>query len=175
MAQVDATDMDEGVYGTEGIRYTSLRGEISPALSLNPMTGVITVKNYTNDYLEYFDREKHSQHFLIVEARDAAGFGNKNTVQLVINITDVNDQIPRFLHNVYSARIYENQNRFEQDLFVTAVDDDAPNTANSRIVYSIVNDSSPFAENFEIDPNTGKIIVSKPLDFESIPGQIGNF
>ncbi|KAH7637786.1 cadherin-23-like protein [Dermatophagoides farinae] len=178
VAQVSATDIDDGLFGTDGIRYTSLRGDIAAALSLNPMTGIITVKNDTDNKDSrnsvYFDREQHTQHFLIVEARDAAGFGNKNTVQLVINITDVNDQVPRFLQSSYTGRIYENQKRFEQDLFVSALDDDAPNTANSRILYSIVNNSSPFSPHFNIDPNSGKITVAKPLDFESIPGQIAD-
>ncbi|OTF71569.1 hypothetical protein BLA29_006623, partial [Euroglyphus maynei] len=178
VAQVSATDIDDGIFGTDGIRYTSLRGDIAAALSLNPITGLITVKNDT-DFKDsknsvYFDREQHTQHFLIVEARDAAGFGNKNTVQLVINITDVNDQVPRFLQSSYTGRIYENQKRFEQDLILSAVDDDAPNTANSRIVYSIVNSSSPFVSHFNIDPNSGRITVAKPLDFEAIQGRIAD-
>nr|XP_027198229.1 cadherin-23-like [Dermatophagoides pteronyssinus] len=177
VAQVSATDIDDGLFGTDGIRYTSLRGDIAAALSLNSITGLITVKNDTDKNSRnsvYFDREQHAQHFLIVEARDAAGFGNKNTVQLVINITDVNDQVPRFLQSSYTGRIYENQKRFEQDLILSAVDDDAPNTANSRILYTIVNNSSPFASYFNIDPNSGKITVAKPLDFEMIPGQIAD-
>lgn len=172
VARVNATDIDEGLYGTEGIRYTGLRGEIAPALTLNPMTGVVSVRNGPINSSLFFDRERHTQHFLIVESRDAAGFGNRNTVQLVVNITDINDHAPRFTQSSYEVRISENAVQFEPDFYVTAVDDDAPNTANSRIVYSIVN-SSTFSNHFDIDPNSGKIFIRKTIDFESIPGSIG--
>lgn len=151
-----------------------MKGEFASILSLDQITGIITVKN-DSDVVDsmLLDRERYSQHFLIVEARDANGFGNKNTVQLVINITDVNDHRPRFLNSPYFAKIYENQMRFEQDLIVNAIDNDAPNTANSRLTYSIVNDSSPYASHFQIDPNYGQIHIVKSLDFELIPGPIG--
>ncbi|KPM07825.1 cadherin-23-like protein [Sarcoptes scabiei] len=175
VAQVSATDLDDDIYGTDGIRYTSLKGEFASILSLDQITGIITVKN-DSDVVDsmLLDRERYSQHFLIVEARDANGFGNKNTVQLVINITDVNDHRPRFLNSPYFAKIYENQMRFEQDLIVNAIDNDAPNTANSRLTYSIVNDSSPYASHFQIDPNYGQIHIVKSLDFELIPGPIAD-
>lgn len=171
VARVNATDLDEGLYGTEGIRYTALRGDVAPALALNPLTGVISVRNSPVNSSLYFDRERNTQHFLIVESRDAAGFGNRNTVQLVINITDVNDHPPRFVQNGYEVRISENAVQFEPDFFVTATDDDEPNTANSRIVYSILN--STYSSYFSIDPNSGKIFIRKTIDFESIPGSIG--
>lgn len=173
VASVNATDLDEGLYGTEGIRYTALRGDLAPALTLNSVSGVISVKVEATSLTSFFDRERNSQHFLIVEARDAAGFGNRNTVQLIVNITDVNDFAPRFTQPKYVMRVPENVDKLDPEVFIQAVDDDAPNTSNSRISYSVLNDSSPFAKHFGIDPNTGKILVKIPLDFEAIPGDPG--
>ncbi len=43
-----------------------------------------------------FDREKSSLHYLTVEARDDLGKGNRNNVEIVVHIIDVNDNAPRF-------------------------------------------------------------------------------
>ncbi len=58
-----------------------------------------------------FDREKSSLHYLTVEARDDLGKGNRNNVEIVVHIIDVNDNAPRFglnfneiKHNLVSQR-----------------------------------------------------------------------
>ena len=43
VGRINARDIDIGIYGTAGIRYTEIRGEMSSALHLDPTTGVITV------------------------------------------------------------------------------------------------------------------------------------
>ncbi|KAH9634731.1 hypothetical protein HF086_017514 [Spodoptera exigua] len=100
VAWVQALDQDSDNYGTRGIRYTSLGGSIANLLNLNPISGVITVKQAGGDS---FDRELISRHYLTVEARDDLGKGNRNTAQLIINIEDVNDNAPMFLANKYEA------------------------------------------------------------------------
>lgn len=175
VARVSASDVDEGLYGTDGIRYTSLRGEIAPAFSLNAQTGVISVSSTPGlNHSLYFDRERNGQHFLIVEARDAAGFGNRNTVQLVVNITDINDHAPRFMQPGYTLRLVENVRRLDPDVYVVAVDEDQPGTSNSRITYTIDNSSSPFAQYFDVEPTSGRLLVKVALDFESIPGPLAD-
>lgn len=65
-----------------------------------------------------------SRHYLTVEARDDLGKGNRNTVQLVIDIEDVNDNAPIFLANKYEARLLENEKGFETPLILEARDID---------------------------------------------------
>lgn len=154
---VKATDVDSGVYGSQGIRYTEIRGEKANKFKLDPLTGVITLK--TNEH--GFDRETIAQHHLIVEARDNNGSGNRNTTQLLIILTDVNDQRPKFMLDQYEAFIYENELDFQNPLQVQAVDNDAQNTPNSRITYSIVGGDPQ--QNFTIDPQTGRIRVKSSL------------
>ncbi|CAG2110523.1 unnamed protein product, partial [Medioppia subpectinata] len=172
VAKINARDIDSGIYGTAGIRYTEIRGEMSSALSLDPISGVIRVQ--TSDHK--FDRELSAQHFLIVEARDTNGAGNRNTVQLVLNITDVNDCRPKFLHDKYEARLYENSHTFEQPIRITAFDEDAIGTKNSEIRYKIlsntpdINTLNQYSSNFTIDESSGLLGIREPLDFESIPG-----
>ncbi|VVC96242.1 unnamed protein product [Leptidea sinapis] len=140
VAWVQALDQDSDNYGTRGIRYTNLSGSIAHLLHLNPISGVITVKHAGSDS---FDRELVSQHYITVEARDDLGKGNRNTVQLVINIEDVNDNAPMFLVNKYEARLH--------------------------IEYAIV--MGDYKNNFTIDPNLGIITPSSGLDFEQIPAR----
>lgn len=90
-------------------------------MNLNPISGVITVKQAGGDN---FDRELIARHYLTVEARDDLGKGNRNTVQLIINIEDVNDNAPMFLANRYEARLLENEKQFENNLVLEARDID---------------------------------------------------
>lgn len=46
----------------------------------------------------------------------------RNTVQLVINVEDVNDNAPVFLQSKYEARLWENHMEFESPLYIEAVD-----------------------------------------------------
>ena len=113
IANVRAVDVDSGKYGTGGIRYTELRGQLASMLSLDPITGVIRTgsdndENELKEELEtFFDREKLDFHYLTVEARDDVGKGNRNTVELLIYVTDVNDNPPVFESKQYEAYLTE--------------------------------------------------------------------
>lgn len=102
-------------------------------------------------------------HFLTVEARDNLGKGNRNIVQIVLFIEDVNDNAPVFLESKYEANLYENKMNFENMLQVRAKDLDL----NNVITYEII-DNTEFAQNFSIDPDTGIVMPAYPMDFESI-------
>lgn len=154
---VKATDLDSHLYGSEGIRYTEIRGEKANRFKLDPVTGIVSLKTSEHG----FDREQVAQHHLIIEARDSNGLGNRNTTQLLIQLIDVNDQAPKFLLDQYEAFIYENELDFQSPLQVQAIDNDAPNTVNSKITYSIVNGDPQ--QNFTIDPQTGRIKVRNTL------------
>ncbi|XP_057660172.1 cadherin-23 [Diorhabda carinulata] len=162
VAWIQAFDKDSGKFGTKGIRYTNLAGSIDHMLNLHLTTGVITVKIEGGPN---WDREKISRHYLTVEARDDMGFGNRNSVQLIINIEDVNDNAPLFTQSKYEARLMENKLEFEQYLKVEALDADLNGTKNSEIEYELLGE---LASNFTIDRTTGVIEVKYPIDFESI-------
>ncbi|CAG5108412.1 Similar to Cdh23: Cadherin-23 (Mus musculus) [Cotesia congregata] len=163
VAWVQALDDDSGNYGSEGIRYTNLGGSIAYALKLNSTSGIITVKQTGPG----FDRELVARHYLTVEARDDLGRGNRNTVQLVVNIDDVNDNAPVFVQNKYEVVLLENKAKFESPITVEAFDIDLNGTKNSEIVYSIV--ASEFSRNFTIDSRNGSVRPTYPMDFEALP------
>ncbi|XP_030761227.1 cadherin-23-like, partial [Sitophilus oryzae] len=164
VAWVQALDDDSGSFGTTGVRYTNIAGSISNLLNLHPVTGIITVKLEGGPS---WDREQVSRHYLTVEARDDLGNGNRNTVQLIINIEDENDNNPVFVQTKYEARLLENKKNFEAVLKVEARDADLNGTKNSEIEYLLFGE---LHQNFTIDPVTGIIKPKHPIDFENIEG-----
>lgn len=98
---------------------------------MDPLTGIITVKEPGTS----FDRELVSRHYLTVEARDDLGKGNRNTVQLIVNVNDVNDNAPIFLQNKYEAVLLENEDHFQSPLIVEAFDIDLNGTFTSLSTY----------------------------------------
>lgn len=168
LAWVQATDEDSGSYGTQGIRYTTLGGSMADFLNLDSVTGVITIISTE----PLFDRELIDRHYLTVEAADDFGRGNRNTVQLVIDVEDVNDNAPKFLEAKYEARLMENQINFETPLIVEAHDRDLNGTRNSQIQYSIV-EGNEF-DYFTIDPSQGLIQPKHHIDFEELTEKTKN-
>lgn len=165
IATVQAFDNDSGNYGTKGIRYTNMGGGIANLLNLNAVTGAISINSPGGSA---FDRELVAKHYLTVEARDDLGKGNRNTVQLVINLEDVNDNAPQFFQSRYEAILVENKMTFENPLVVEAKDVDLNGTRNSEVRYDIVD--GEFRRNFTINPMTGVIRPKYTMDFEAIPG-----
>lgn len=136
----------------------------SNRLNLHPTSGVISVKTAGGPN---WDREQISRHYLTVEARDNLGNGNRNTVQLILNIEDVNDNPPIFSQSRYEARLMENKIDFENPLKVEARDADLNGTKNSEIEYLLLGDMS---YNFSIDSTFGILKPIMPLDFELLEG-----
>lgn len=101
-----------------------------------------------------------------MEARDNLGKGNRNTVQLILVIKDVNDNPPIFLESQYEAKLLENKMNFETPLIVKAKDADMVGTRNSDIVYEIID--GEFKMNFTINRKTGAIAPLYPMDFEAL-------
>lgn len=165
VASIQAVDEDSGNFGTDGIRYTALSGNIADLLSLDATTGLITISAEGT----VFDRELVDRHYLTVEVADDLGKGNRNTVQLIIDVDDVNDNAPFFLQSRYEARLLENQLHFESPLILEAQDRDLNGTSNSEIHYSIV-EGDRF-RNFSIDPITGLLQPITHVDFEELASE----
>uniref|UniRef100_A0A182YAM2 Cadherin domain-containing protein n=1 Tax=Anopheles stephensi TaxID=30069 RepID=A0A182YAM2_ANOST len=164
LVQIQATDGDSGVFGTAGIRYTNLTGSISSFLHLDPRTGTITLMASDGDPV--FDREIVQKHYLTVEARDSEGRGNRNTVPLILNVRDVNDNAPIFVQKRYEVRLKENAFEFESPIAVEARDNDLEGSPNSAVEYRLV--STHQSEYFHIDRRTGRLSVREALDFERL-------
>jgi cadherin 23 len=80
-----------------------------------------------------FDREKSDFHYLTVEARDDLGRGNRNSVELLVHLVDVNDNAPKFSAESYETSIAENDDSFAAPFVVRADDRDENGTENAQI------------------------------------------
>ena len=80
-----------------------------------------------------FDREVAQTHYVTVEVKDDEGHGNTNTIELVINVNDINDNSPVFTADQYQAFLLENSPEFKVPLIVTATDADQPGTENAAV------------------------------------------
>ncbi|XP_068596746.1 protocadherin Fat 4 [Brachionichthys hirsutus] len=147
---VSAVDLDSGPNGH--LEYAIIDGNKENRFSINRATGEIRTTRP-------LDREKAAQYSLKVKATDR-GLPPKNTaVKVIIGVLDVNDNAPRF-SKIFSATVAENAPVGYTVTRVTTTDEDAGSNAVSR--YSIADTSLPFS----INPNTGDITISRPLNRE---------
>ena len=122
------------------------------------------VSLYVNTVL---DREERDRYLVRVTARDGGLQPLTGTLNVNINVTDVNDNAPEFSQRTYSYSVVENAPVGTIIGRVFATDLDAG--MNARITYSF---SSPASRNklhelFSIDPDTGEIQIIAPLQFVS--------
>ncbi|KAM3664871.1 protocadherin gamma-B5-like [Ammospiza maritima maritima] len=110
------------------------------------------------------DREKQSSFDLVLTAVDSGEPARSGTVQVRINVTDLNDNAPVFSKGVYEARVAENLPAGSLVLRVRAADADAG--TNGRVSYSFSNIHGTITSLFTVDSESGEVRTAGPLDFE---------
>ncbi|XP_045575341.1 protocadherin alpha-8-like [Salmo salar] len=111
------------------------------------------------------DREKQPVIQLTLTAVDGGNPQRSGTSQIIINVLDINDNLPVFTSSLYKTTIPENVLIGTTVFTVNATD--ADEGTNSEIVYSLRNkDQDRILDIFEIDPNSGVITVKSNIDFE---------
>ena len=149
LIQVSALDKDYSAdYGTPSLRYTFVPGSELQGLSLNVITGVITV-----DQPDTFNYEVQTVHSLEIEARDCGGAdvcdpqARYTRTTLTIQVENVNDNPPE-LESPDTCRVeFYNNRRENKILDLEASDGDLMDT----VLFSMESENSPFSVN-----NTGK-------------------
>ncbi|XP_032384242.1 protocadherin-10-like [Etheostoma spectabile] len=111
------------------------------------------------------DREAKRSHKLVLTAIDGGNPSKTGTVEIYIDVLDVNDNMPVFTKDTYSTVLQENAPVGTTVIQVNATDqDDGP---NGEVVYSFGSDvKGKIRELFDIDSVTGEIIVKGRVDFE---------
>uniref|UniRef100_A0A8C5FKV5 Protocadherin 2 alpha a 15 n=1 Tax=Gadus morhua TaxID=8049 RepID=A0A8C5FKV5_GADMO len=152
----------------------------------DPDAGINSVRTYTltsNDHFEIdvrqsdddkipflvlkkaLDREQMSKHMLVLTAIDGGKPRRSGSVQIQVDVLDVNDNMPIFTKEVYAVNLNENSPIGTTVIQINATDLDQG--SNGEILYSFGNNvDRTILELFRIDPNTGEIIVQGLLDFE---------
>ncbi|XP_022625922.1 protocadherin gamma-A11-like [Seriola dumerili] len=110
------------------------------------------------------DREAFSSHTLLLTAQDGGKPPKSGTMEILIDVLDVNDNAPVFIKDVYSAEINENSPLGTIVIRVNATDLDEG--LNGEVSYSFGNVNSKVRKLFDVDPTTGEITVKGQLDHE---------
>ncbi|XP_076832352.1 protocadherin-16 [Brachyhypopomus gauderio] len=151
LLHVMAQDPDQGENGR--VSYRIQDGNAEGKFSLNPNTGSLSI-------LKPLDSEEQTHYNLTVVAEDR-GVPQKTTVQqLIVQVIDVNDEVPFFEESAYEAFVTENQPAGAIVLVVSASDLDQG--SNGFVTYGGMTD-----DGFSIHPVTGVITTNKVLDREA--------
>ncbi|KAM4875266.1 uncharacterized protein RHO17_007711 [Thomomys bottae] len=111
------------------------------------------------------DREESAELNLLLVATDGGKPELTGTVQIIINVLDVNDNEPTFPQSIYKVQLFENIANGTLVIKLNASDEDEG--SNREVVYSFSSDvSSPVLKKFNIDPITGEIRTKGKLDYE---------
>ncbi|XP_032076323.1 protocadherin alpha-5-like [Thamnophis elegans] len=111
------------------------------------------------------DREESPVHHLVLTATDGGEPKLTGTVQLVINVLDVNDNPPVFNQSVYRVKLLENTASGSLVIALNATDLDEG--INREISYFFSNKAPPHVRKlFSINADIGEIRVIGKLDYE---------
>ncbi len=153
--QVNATDHDVG--GNAAI-YFGLAGDAAALFTIDEQSGVITAESS-------LDYESLPQARLLVTARDAGIPRLSATTTVTVLVLDENDEVPRFIQQIYSFGVFENRLSGEEVGIVNALDEDAP--PNDQVEYTLESDDPWVPKVFEIGKSSGKITTKMSLDREA--------
>nr|XP_046916120.1 protocadherin Fat 4-like isoform X2 [Dermatophagoides farinae] len=180
--RIQAQDLDTGDNAV--VKYLILAGNEDNIFNINTDNGMIT----TSDRLNF---ERKSQYKLFVAARNLRPFQGPNSadivnpsVEVVIKVKDINDEVVVFDQQLYHYKIPENLPRgtligavtamnpkrsdHEQDIvywieFTNDNDDDLSYNPNVGIMEKTLDKS---LSKFNINSKTGEIIVIDSIDFD---------
>ncbi|XP_036069869.1 protocadherin alpha-C2 isoform X18 [Oryzias melastigma] len=111
------------------------------------------------------DRETKSRHKLILTATDGGTPQKSGTLEIYIDVLDVNDNMPVFTKDTYTAVLQENSPIGTTVIQVNATDLD--DGINGEVTYSFGGEvKDTIRELFEINSDTGEIIVKENVDYE---------
>lgn len=159
VVRVLATSKDAGVNAE--IDYSIVSGNDKQKFRIHKRSGVI----FVNKPLDY---ETTKEYFLTIQAIDGGTPPLSNTAVVTINVTDINDNPPRFAQDVYSVQILESEPVGNSSVQIVAVDSDS--ASNALVTYSI--SSGDIANQFDINPEHGILVIKTALDREKISSYV---
>ncbi|XP_041741970.1 protocadherin alpha-4 isoform X6 [Coregonus clupeaformis] len=111
------------------------------------------------------DREKQAVIRLLLTAVDGGKPAKSGTLQIIVNVIDVNDNSPVFSKQLYKVRVSENLPIGTLIIKLNATDVDSG--LNGEIVFSLIHHGDQKAlDVFQINPATGEITMKEVIDHE---------
>ena len=111
------------------------------------------------------DREQQSTYQIQVVANDGGFPQRSGTVNITINVQDVNDNAPAFSKDVFNISVNEDSPTNVPILRLAATDRDSAHNGALTFAFSS-RTSQKIRDQFAVDQSTGDVILIKPLDFE---------
>lgn len=150
---VPATDKDSGF--NKEIRYSLRGGEGS--FSIDPVSGMVSLAGA-------LDRETKAEYSLLVVAEDQGRPARSATATLTVQVSDINDNAPKFSVAEYQVEILETESVGASLLTLSALDPDE--SVNGIVTYSIFQQSpSSDPAVFDLESSTGILRLAQPLDY----------
>ncbi|XP_078514848.1 protocadherin-16 [Lissotriton helveticus] len=159
VARISVSDPDYGEYSNVNVSLEGGDGKFALTTKDNIIYLIIVDK--------HLDREERDSYELRVMATDSGTPPLRAESSFVLQVVDVNDNPPLFDQQVYKQTIPEVVYPGSFVLQVTARDKDQG--PNGDIYYSILHNSDTNSDWFTIDPATGIITTTNPLDYEKDP------
>ncbi|XP_044732152.1 cadherin-related tumor suppressor [Chrysoperla carnea] len=155
IAKISATSPKKAPSGI--VRYAIAGGNIGDAISIDSVTGEVQVTGRGLDY------ETSPYYEVWIEAKDSDNPALRSVQQMIINVTDANDNAPIMEYSVYNATVMEEE--IPPVFIIKIVATDADTNENGQISYELVDD---FDGAFEMNPESGEIYTNMRLDREEI-------
>ncbi|CAG0921142.1 unnamed protein product [Notodromas monacha] len=151
--QVKAFDEDHGEFGS--ITYSIESDIMREKFKIDAQTGEIRTR-------QQLDREEQDMYHIPIVATDSGAKRGYATVH--VNVTDVNDNIPKFQAYKYIASIHANATEGSMVAKVMATDADVG--ASGTIEYSLYESDTVIRASsiFGVHAATGEIFLRKPVD-----------
>ncbi|XP_078053550.1 cadherin 89D [Augochlora pura] len=176
---VRAVDSDFGANGNvtyelvSGNENLEIPQNVSRTFDVAPYEGIIRVTGM-------LDRETASTHRLVVIARDDGSPRLSSTVEIEVNVVDVNDNAPLFYGYdetendikgntlpLYHASIFENSPIGTQVIKVHANDSDFAGNGNGLILFDLSHQGEAEKQYFAVDSKEGTITTIGNIDYEA--------
>ncbi|XP_066833159.1 protocadherin gamma-C5-like isoform X3 [Anser cygnoides] len=149
-------------------RDSGANGDVSLEISPSVPFAIRSLQNhYSLVTRENLDRESTLQYTVELTAQDGGSPALTTRLTLLLNISDVNDNPPRFLQPSYDAFLPENSP--PGSLLCTVSASDPDDGDNSRLVYSIEGghvQGAPASSYVHINPDNGNLYAQRTFDFE---------
>ncbi|XP_070604696.1 protocadherin beta-16-like [Erythrolamprus reginae] len=110
------------------------------------------------------DREVIPQFILTLEAVDGGIPRRTGTAQIIIDILDINDNVPQFEQTVYEVQLMENSHPGSLVAKVKATDRDIG--SNAHIIYTFSQAPADVLRSFRLSNQTGEIRLLGKIDYE---------
>ena len=153
ITRLNATDMDEGVYGEISYSFSHLSEKMGGVIEIDPLTGEVRVAGL-------IDFEEANTHELDVQGKD--GGGQASHCKLIIDVMDVNDNKPVIEIKSASANVDEDSRPGTMVALVNVYDLD---TGSSGLITCSIEDDVPFKFLSEVK-NYYMLVTDELLDRE---------